>query len=112
MTGQHGTRRRKRSVQRHPFITDVANDRLAFRRTEAAFGFASCRARCGAVTIALFANFIRAVFLVPVAATKNISEVGQWHDIAGYTIVALVFVGTMVLAYLLGKARMKKQKSE
>ena len=47
----------------------------------------------GAVAIALVANFVRAVFLVTVAATKNISEVTRWHDIAGYTIVALVFVG-------------------
>ena len=39
----------------------------------------------GAVAIALVANFIRAVFLVMVAATKNISEVTQWHDVAGYT---------------------------
>ena len=53
----------------------------------------------GAVAIALLANFIRAVFLVQVAATENISEVGRWHDIAGYTIIALVFVGTMGLAY-------------
>ena len=64
----------------------------------------------GAVAIALFANFIRAVFLVMVAATKNISEVTRWHDIAGYTIIALVFVGTMGLAYLLGEIR--NQKSE
>ena len=56
----------------------------------------------GAVAIALFANFVRAVFLVPVAATENISEVTRWHDVAGYTIIALVFVGTMGLAYLLG----------
>ena len=52
----------------------------------------------GAVGIALFANFLRAVFLVTVAATKNISEVTRWHNIAGYTIVALVFVGTMSMA--------------
>ena len=51
----------------------------------------------------LFANFVRAVFLVTVAATKNISEVSRWHDIVGYTIVALVFVATMGLAYLLGR---------
>ena len=43
---EHRARRRKRSVQWHPFIADVANDRLAFRRTETAFGFAPCRARC------------------------------------------------------------------
>ena len=57
----------------------------------------------GAVIIAVFANFVRAVFLVTVAAAKNISEVSRWHDIAGYTIVALVFVSTMGLAYWLGR---------
>jgi exosortase len=57
----------------------------------------------GAVAIALLANFLRAVFLVRIAATKSISEVGHWHDIAGYTIIALVFIGTMGLAYLLGR---------
>jgi exosortase len=56
----------------------------------------------GAVAIALGANFLRAVFLVWIAATKNILEVNRWHDIAGYTIVALVFVGTLILATLLG----------
>lgn len=66
----------------------------------------------GATTIALLANFVRAVFLVVVAATKNISEVSRWHDIAGYTIIAFVFVGTMGLAYLLGKSKVRSQKSE
>src|SRR5882724_1656591 len=37
----------------------------------------------GAVIIAVFANFVRAVFLVTVAATKNISEVSRSHDVAG-----------------------------
>jgi exosortase len=59
----------------------------------------------GAVAIALFANFVRAVFLVQVAATESISEVSRWHDTAGYTIIALVFVGTMGLAYLLGRKK-------
>jgi exosortase len=59
----------------------------------------------GAVTIALLANFLRAVFLVGVAATENISEVTRWHDIAGYTIIALVFVATMGFAYLLGRKK-------
>ena len=66
----------------------------------------------GAVIIAVFANFVRAVFLVTVAATKNISEVSRWHDVAGYTIVALVFLSTMGLAYLLGKSEIRNQKSE
>ena len=63
------------------------------------------------IDCALFANFFRAVFLVTVAATKNISEVSRWHDVAGYTIIALVFVSTMGLAYLLGRPR-RNQNSE
>jgi len=66
----------------------------------------------GAVIIAVFANFVRAVFLVTVAAAKNISEVGRWHDVAGYTIIALVFLSTMGLAYLLGKSKIRNPKSE
>ena len=56
-----------------------------------------------AVAIALLANFVRAVFLVRIAATENLSEVSRWHDIAGYSIIAFVFVATLALAYLLGK---------
>jgi len=59
----------------------------------------------GAIAIALLANFLRAVFLVAVAATKNISEVTRWHDVAGYTIVAFVFLGTIGLAHLLGRKK-------
>lgn len=59
----------------------------------------------GAVAIAILANFVRAVFLVVIAGTKDFSEVTRWHDIAGYAIIALVFVGTMALAYLLGRNR-------
>jgi exosortase len=66
----------------------------------------------GAVAIALFANFLRAVFLVAVAGTENISEVTRWHDIAGYTILALVFVGTLGLAYLLGRSEIRRHKSD
>jgi exosortase len=65
-----------------------------------------------AVAIALLANFVRAVFLVRIAATENLSEVGRWHDIAGYSIIALVFVATMGLAYLLGKSEIRNPKSE
>jgi exosortase len=65
-----------------------------------------------AVAIALLANFVRAVFLVRIAATENLSEVGRWHDIAGYTIIALVFVITMVFAFLLGKSKIRNPKSE
>ena len=66
---------------------------------------------CAAV-IALLANFVRAVFLVRIAATENLSEVSRWHNIAGYSIILVVFVSTMVLAYLLGKFEIRNQKSE
>jgi exosortase len=66
----------------------------------------------GAVAIALFANFLRAVFLVAVAGTENISEVPRWHDVAGYTILALVFFGTIGLAYLLGKSAISSPRSK
>src|SRR5207244_3511206 len=59
----------------------------------------------GAIAIALTANFCRAVFLVWIAATKNISEVNRWHTVAGYAIVGLVFVGTVILATLLGRGK-------
>src|SRR5205823_11143186 len=58
-----------------------------------------------AVAIALLANFVRAVFLVRIAATKNLSEVGHWHDVAGYSIVTLVFLATLGFAYLLGRKK-------
>src|SRR5438067_4655970 len=66
----------------------------------------------GAVGIAVVANFIRAVFLVMVAATENFSEVTRWHDVAGYTILALVFFGTLGLAYLLGNSEIRTQTSD
>jgi exosortase len=58
-----------------------------------------------AIAIAITANFCRAVFLVWIAATKGISEVPRWHDVAGYTILGLVFLGTLGLAYLLGRKK-------
>ncbi len=65
-----------------------------------------------AVAISLLANFVRAVFLVCITATKNLSEVGRWHDIAGYSVIALVFLATLALAYLLSKTEAGRQRSE
>ena len=65
-----------------------------------------------AIALALAANFCRAVFLVWVAATRNVSEVSRWHELAGYAIVGLVFIGTFGLAYLLGKSEVAGQKSD
>jgi exosortase len=56
----------------------------------------------GAIALALVANFLRAFFLVWIAATENISEVSRWHGLAGYAIIGLVFAGTLLLAALLG----------
>ena len=51
-----------------------------------------------AIGIALLANFLRATLLVWIASAQNLSAVSRWHDIAGYAIVFLVFLGTMWLA--------------
>src|SRR5262252_4384859 len=64
-----------------------------------------------ATVIALLANFLRAVFLVRIAATENLSEVSRWHNIAGYSIILFVFVSTMGLAYLLGTSQAINRRS-
>jgi exosortase len=56
-----------------------------------------------ALTIALLANFVRALFLVWIAAVQNLAAVERWHDIAGYAVVAAVFIGTIALASALAK---------
>jgi exosortase len=62
----------------------------------------------GALAIAIVANFIRAFFLVWIAATRSISAVAEWHDFAGYAIVGVVFLGSLGLAALLGKGGRRK----
>jgi exosortase len=69
----------------------------------------------GALALAVVANFGRAFFLVWVAATQSVSAVDRWHDLAGYTIVAVVFLGSLLLAKLLnrdGKVESRKAKGE
>ncbi len=63
------------------------------------------------VGIALLANLVRAVFLVRIAATENLSAVDRWHDIAGYSIIFLVFVATLALAHKLGETGIRFQTS-
>ena len=62
----------------------------------------------GAISIALLGNFVRAVFLVWVAADEGVAATERWHDLAGYSILALVFVGTMLLAALLGRREVER----
>ena len=61
-----------------------------------------------AIALSMVANFFRTFFLVLIAARDGVNAVDRWHDFAGYSIVALVFVGTMAAAALLGR----RQKSE
>jgi exosortase len=61
----------------------------------------------GALAIAIGANFGRAFFLVWVAATRSVSAVAEWHDVAGYTIVGVVFLGSLGLTTLFGRRRLK-----
>src|SRR6266404_1658540 len=49
-----------------------------------------------AAAIAFFGNCARAFFLVWIAATRNMTTANSWHDFAGYAIVVLVFLGTML----------------
>jgi exosortase len=60
-----------------------------------------------AVGIAFLGNCVRAFSLVWVAATKNIAAVDRWHDLAGYSIVAAVFVGSLLLARLFGRKKIE-----
>src|SRR5205823_6860524 len=61
-----------------------------------------------AAAIAFVGNCIRAFFLVWIAAA-HVMAVNRWHDLAGYAIVALVFLGTMLLASSF--TRSKKQRA-
>jgi exosortase len=64
-----------------------------------------------AAAIALVANLVRAVFLVWIAARQNLAAVSSWHDLVGYSIIALVFLGTMAAAWLLSE-KGQRQKAE
>ena len=58
-----------------------------------------------AVLIAFLANCGRAFFLVWIAASRGVGQVEHWHDIAGYAIVGLVFVGCLGLTKLLSRGQ-------
>jgi len=56
---------------------------------------------CAAAATAFVANCVRTFFLVWVAATRGLPSESQWHDVAGYAIVAATFVVTLAVAALL-----------
>lgn len=66
----------------------------------------------GALTIAIVANFGRALFLVWMAATREIAAVDRWHDFAGYTIVAVVFCGSLLLAAFLNRNKVESGQAK
>jgi exosortase len=59
----------------------------------------------GAIAIALIANLARAVVLVWIGAEEGTPAIERWHDVAGYGIVVLVFVGSLILAAILGRRK-------
>jgi exosortase len=65
-----------------------------------------------AIAIAFVANCGRAFFLVWIAATRGVPQVEHWHDVAGYAIVGLVFVGCLGVTSLLAKGEIRKAKVE
>jgi exosortase len=54
-----------------------------------------------AAATAFVANCIRTFFLVWIAATRGLPSEGQWHDVAGYAIVAATFLVSLGAAALL-----------
>jgi exosortase len=63
-----------------------------------------------AVLIAFIANCGRAFFLVWIAANRGVNQVEHWHDIAGYAIVGLVFIGCLGLTKLLSRKKANAPK--
>ncbi len=58
-----------------------------------------------AIGIAFIANCGRAFFLVWIAANRGVNQVEHWHDMAGYAIVGLVFVGCLGLTKLISRGK-------
>jgi exosortase len=56
-----------------------------------------------AAATAFVANCVRTFFLVWIAATRGLPSEGQWHDVAGYAIVAATFAVSFAAAALLGR---------
>ncbi len=59
----------------------------------------------GAVVIAMIFNFLRAIILVWLSATRGAEVANSWHDALGYAIVGGVFLGTMALAAAFGRSK-------
>jgi exosortase len=64
-----------------------------------------------AILIAFIANCGRAFFLVWIAANGGVGQVEHWHDVAGYAIVGLVFIGCLSLTKLLSRGQARATSS-
>lgn len=62
-----------------------------------------------ALAVAIVGNFARAFSLVWVSATRAKEAFTSWHDIAGYSIVAVVFVACVAAASWLGRPNAESQ---
>ena len=56
-----------------------------------------------AALCAFLGNFGRSLFLVWMNATGGPSEAARWHDIVGYAIVVLVFLGCLLTLKIIGR---------
>jgi len=66
------------------------------------FAWASRLLLIGAgVVFAFFCNIIRALLLSFVAEKKGLAAIDKWHDPAGFTILAVTFLGLLALALFL-----------
>ena len=64
-----------------------------------------------AAAIALLGNVCRASFLVWIAVNRGIDATEQWHDVTGYSIVGIVFFGTMTAASMLGRHKAEPREA-
>lgn len=66
---------------------------------------------CG-VGLAILGNLIRSLFLSLEANSKGIDAVKEYHDAAGWSILAFTAVGVIILAWLLKKLELKASELE
>jgi exosortase len=63
------------------------------------------------IVLALTANVGRTLFLVSVAATRGLAAMEHEHDIAGYGVLLIVFIGALAIAALLGRQNRRELRA-
>ncbi|MFN2542632.1 MAG: exosortase/archaeosortase family protein, partial [Chthoniobacterales bacterium] len=64
-----------------------------------------------AIALSIFANFLRTFVLVFIAANEGVGAVDRWHDLAGYSIVGLVLLGTLGVSALFARRDRRTHES-